>query len=132
VIGLASLEEARLKRLLVGLLLALAPATAGAVDGTYRGQWHSAVVRHVEGTRHEIEVETWNGRGCGGGVTLTADITPRRDVLARAVNPSLNPLRPYCEVILRFRGRRLSIQEGESCLYFHGAACEFTGTLTLR
>lgn len=117
-----------MKRLVLGLLLALAPLTAEAYEGTYLGERHEVVVRRIQGDRFQVDVQAFQ-RGCGGQVRMIATITSR-STIARALNQTDERYR-FCDVLLTFQGRQLQIEEGHGCLEWHGVACRFTGTLTV-
>ncbi len=125
-----------MKRLLVGLLFALAPATADAVEGRYRGETHGmhfdVQVERVVDTTYRVDIDVTRRPGCGGSVVALVNIT-RSTALFRASHPERDAFGPrVCDVLMRFDGRRLHLEEGEGCVRYRGAACSFTGDLTRR
>ncbi|MDO5643671.1 MAG: hypothetical protein Q4G26_14960 [Paracoccus sp. (in: a-proteobacteria)] len=142
-----------------GLIAALLPIPAMAQDeadvqGFYSSeaagdfQTLTARLTRLEGGDYDVDLQTMvssedmgdgNIRGgCGGGVTGRITLADGKATLTET-NEFFNESLPEdasnaraCEVSMRFiDGTTLETEELSGCFTFHGAQCNFTGTLTL-
>lgn len=100
-----------------------------------------ADVTHKSGDQYAVSLSTNvpmvdNQPGCGGGVAGDVTIKDKKAIFkieSEGFDPkeaeSLRNPR-YCEIKMNFVGEyKLEIEEVGGCTYYHGASCEFTGTL---
>lgn len=131
---------------LVGLsaLPALAEGDFNPLEGLYQGAGEGELeveITHIEADRYGIEFTTTvpmenDIPGCGGGVggeVLLSEgggnfFVENEGYIGTEPESPLNMR--YCEIRLKFDGNgKLEIEEQDGCMYYHGAACGFTGTL---
>ncbi|NKB84259.1 hypothetical protein HED51_17605 [Ochrobactrum grignonense] len=100
-----------------------------------------ADVTHKSGDQYAVSLSTSvpmvdNQPGCGGGVSGDVTIKDKKatfKIQSEGFDPQeaesdRNPR--YCEIKMNFVGDyKLEIEEVGGCTYYHGASCEFTGTL---
>lgn len=100
-----------------------------------------ADVEHKSGDEYIVNLSTSvpmvdNQPGCGGGVSSSVTIKDKK-ALFKIHNEGFDPSEAeslrnprYCEIKMNFVGEfKLEIEEVGGCTYYHGASCEFTGTL---
>lgn len=104
------------------------PSVGSVWAGHYKGEFEGGAdgdLRLVEQTGDELAISIEiSGPTCVGSfegfVTATS---PQNLIIANAPDPSGNA----CTISLFRRGNRIDVTE-ESCTYYHGAACSFSGT----
>lgn len=134
--------------LAAALVLAAGPVLAqdfNPLEGLYEGEGEgqlSVDLTHIEADRYAISITTLAPMqndlpGCGGGIAgevLLSEaggnfFVENEDYDGKADNSPIN--QRYCEIGLSFDGNgNLELEERNGCLYYHGAACGFSGTLT--
>jgi hypothetical protein len=128
--------------LLAAVLLA-APALAqeGNYVGSGEGGELTAKIKHIENDVFALSLSTTvpmedNFPGCGGaieGQAILDDTGGNFFVENEDYEPgSDSPMfgEQYCEIKLSFdEDGFLNIEEQQGCIFYHGAACEFTGQL---
>lgn len=131
-----------LAALLVSALCA-APALSQQHEGLWSGQGEGDItldLTHIQDDIYKISINTIvpisDVGGCAGGVDgeviLDSEggnfFVENEDFDAEAEEAGLN--RRYCEISLTFNeDGTLTTDEKSGCLYYHGAACGFSGTL---
>lgn len=141
-----------MKRVLAAaLLVSLVAGSAHAEDplgreGTYIGSGEGELtvkLKHLENDIYGVSISTLvpmegDIPGCGGGIDgqmlLTADggnfFVENADYDPNSASP-VNA--PVCEIQLRWdEDGVLNLDEREGCMYYHGAACGFSGQLINR
>ena len=132
-----------LRLLSAAVLFAAMGTIAFAQEGSYSGSGEGELtaVIHAPGADGFTEVDLSTVTpiedgmgGCSGEVTGTVDMQPAGGTFY-ASNEDYDPADEfsdeYCEVAMTFKDGKLVIEEGTGCLQYHGAACGFTGELTL-
>jgi hypothetical protein len=125
-------------RLLTAAVMLAALSTAVlAQEGSYSGSGEGDLTADVQAPDADgftaITLSTVT-KGCAGEVTGSAELSEAGGTFY-ASNEDYDPADEfsdeYCEVAMTFKGSKLVIEEGPGCLQYHGAACGFTGELTL-
>jgi hypothetical protein len=119
---------------LLGLSLAAALITSkahGQLEGRYTGRGEgtlSAVVKHAPASTsaYDIVLRT-RARTCTGEVSGRAILTGSGLVLKAKTDRPIG-----CTIRVEPRRNTLKVSEVEGCLYFHGVACGFSGSLRRR
>ncbi|SMQ65347.1 hypothetical protein SAMN06295905_1203 [Devosia lucknowensis] len=125
------------------LPLLAVPTLAQEHEGFWSGQGEGDItldLTHVENDVYKISINTVvpisDVGGCAGGidgeVILTSEggnfFVENEDYDPQQEEAGLN--RRYCEIALTFNeDGTLTTEEKTGCLYYHGAACGFSGTL---
>ncbi len=125
------------------LALMAAPALAQEHQGHWFGQGEGDItldLTHVEDDIYKMSINTVvpisDVGGCAGGVDGEVILTSEGGNFF-VENEDYDPLigetglnRRYCEIALTFNeDGTLTTEEKTGCLYYHGAACGFSGTL---
>ncbi|NMA96523.1 MAG: hypothetical protein GX970_00175 [Phyllobacteriaceae bacterium] len=126
------------------LLFAALPIAAQEHQGRYSGEGEGQLevdLTHIEDDRYAISISTVmpiseQGGGCAGGIDGEVLLSKKGGNFF-VENEDFDPALPasgynqrMCEISLKFsKDGTLEIEEREGCLYYHGAACGFTGTL---
>lgn len=125
--------------------LSVAPAFAQEREGHWFGNGEGDItldLTHIQNDIYAMSINTVvpisdMGGGCAGGVDGEVIITgstanffvENEGYDANAEASGYN--QRYCEIALTFNeDGTLITEEREGCLYYHGAACGFSGTLT--
>jgi hypothetical protein len=128
-------------------VFAILCSAAHAQEGSYFGSGEgdlTTVITPLQDDIYSVDLTTTTPMdgdmaGCAGAVSGGVNLSPMGGKLvvanedydpADADNPMFG--NKYCEVSLDFVDGQLMIQEGDGCLSYHGAACGFTGELTLE
>ncbi len=124
--------------------LCAAPTLAQEHQGHWFGDGEGNItldLTHIENDVYAISINTVvpisdMGGGCGGGIDGEVILdsaggnffVENEDFDPKADETGLN--RRYCEISLTFNeDGTLTTEEQSGCLYYHGAACGFSGTL---
>lgn len=137
-----------MKRILIAataFLIAAPPTSAQEFQGLYSGEGEGQLevdLTHIENDRYSIAISTVvpisdEFSGCGGGIEGEVLLSKKGGNLF-VENEDFDPDAPVsgynvrmCEIALKFsKDGTLEIEEREGCMYYHGASCSFTGTLT--
>jgi hypothetical protein len=126
------------------VLLMSVPATAQELQGLYSGEGEGQLevdLTHIEDDRYAISISTVvpisdQGGGCAGAIDGEVLLSKKGGNLF-VENEDFDPDQPVggynvrmCEIGLKFsKDGTLELEEREGCIYYHGAACGFTGTL---
>ncbi|UYO00108.1 MAG: hypothetical protein KIT02_02420 [Devosia sp.] len=120
------------------------PALAQDYEGLWTGQGEGELelhLSHLDGDVYKLSLSTVVpisdlGGGCAGGVSGEVALTAEGGTFSTE-NEGYDPEEEtsgfnqrYCEVTLRFNDDgSLVLEEQQGCLYYHGAACGFSGTV---
>lgn len=144
------LREKMIKRIVLAVLstVLVLPALAQGQENNRAGLYEqedgyplTANLTHLSGNRYSIALSTvvpmTNDRGgCAGSLegevaidgNSAALAVPNEGFLAQEQESAIN--RRFCEVNLHFHDEyTLELKEVSGCSYYHGAACEFSGTV---
>ncbi len=133
-----------LRLLAAAMAFAALGSAAQAQEGSYFGSGEgdlTAVITQLQDEIYAVDLTTTSpdGAGCagaiGGGVNMSQMggklVVPNEDYdPADPDNPMFG--QQYCEISLSFKDGQLVTEEGDGCLSYHGAACGFSGELTLE
>jgi hypothetical protein len=121
------------RRMLQRALIGLAVVFNGVIHAhAFEGKWENSAYMSVaativkDGGGYSVKLET-STKGCGGEVEGKA--TAEGDVLTLSAPNDDATYGKACIVTLTKKGKRLVMEEVEGCLFWHGAACEFAGTM---
>ncbi len=106
---------------------AASPAGADSWIGEYEGPFDGAT-GHVSiaraGSGLTVEVSMFSDHGCGGSASGRGAVQGNRLTLTMPPQES-----GQCRIVMTRQGSGFAVQE-DSCTYYHGRSCEFTGSVT--
>ncbi|MBA9062731.1 MULTISPECIES: hypothetical protein [Methylobacterium] len=122
-------------QILIALTLFAFPVQAAGpgrqATGTFERKedgYEQGVVVKASGASGYVAEFSVGSRGCGGGVTMKGRSTgPRTILFSKTENGQT------CRIMARYSPDLRSVAlEEDGCLTWHGASCEFQGTLTRK
>ena len=107
------------------ILLLATTASATAFEGAYETDYQTLKIRKEPGTKFEIKIDI-GAQGCAGGIVAPATAKDGKLVSTRGHVPGDLMQTEPCRLTVAKTKKGVRVDE-EGCLYFHGAACEFSG-----
>ncbi len=99
---------------------------SGRYEGDFDGGSGEITIAR-DGTRYVAEIGVYGDGGCVGGTRGTGEVRGGSFVF-QSVYEDYEGVQQTCEVTLTPEGRRFTTRP-QNCSYFHGASCDFTGSV---